>query len=97
MKKTLSMILIMVSTAIHAGNPDTHRACGNVGYTKNRDLNVCMKSGAEAEAVMACAKMGTRDISQVNECITSGANLEKINNCVRTSSDMNNFSSCIKS
>lgn len=97
MKIFLTLIIFSVTTSAFAGNPDTIRACGNIGFTKNRDLNVCMKSGAEAESVIACAKIGTRDMSLVNECITSGASKEKITNCAQSASDINNFNSCIKS
>ncbi len=97
MKILFSLIIFSVTTTVFAGNPDTIRACGDIGFTKNRDLNICMKSGAEADAVIACAKIGTRDMSLVNECITSGATKEKITNCAQSTNDFNNFSSCIKS
>ena len=97
MKKIIFLTIFLIATTLFAGNPDTMRACGNIGFTKNRDLNVCMKSGAEADAIIACTKIGTKDMSIINECITSGAHVEKITNCTRKSSDLSILGLCIKS
>ncbi|MBC7714936.1 MAG: hypothetical protein H7177_16440 [Rhizobacter sp.] len=95
--KAFFTLIFLSSSALWAGNPDTIRACSNIRYTKNHDLNVCIKSGADADAVTACGKIGIQDMTQVNECITSGASKEKIQACSQKSSDVSNFKACIRS
>lgn len=97
MKFFLILTLFIFSMKVLAGHPDTMRACGNIAFTKNRDLNICMKSGAEADAIIACSKIDTMDMSLVNQCITSGADKDKINNCVRKTDDANDLNTCLKS
>jgi hypothetical protein len=92
--KFLTLLLLISSNSLWAGNPDTIRACSNINYTKNHDLNVCIKSGADADIVTACAKTGIRDMQILNNCITSGASREKISSC---SINLNNFNNCISS
>ncbi|MBC7429772.1 MAG: hypothetical protein H7336_14250 [Bacteriovorax sp.] len=95
--KALFTLIFLSSSILWAGNPDTIRACSNIRYTKNHDLNVCIKSGADSDAVIACGNIGIQDMAQVNECITSGASKEKINACSQKSSDINSFRNCIRS